>query len=418
MSLLKNKNFFVLWFGQLATIFGNRFSEIAIPLIVLQLTGSPWQAALVVVCSQVAPLVLSLPVGTWVESKSKKQVAMSAEAISFFTMCTLVTFVLFDQLNIWILAGSLLILGTTGLFFKVSFGAMVPRVVGRERLVSAHSYFEGADAVSTLIGPVLAGFVLATFGVAVVLSIDAMTYFISFLGIVFLTFKENKRMNSRKESLRKSYVSSVKSVKYLFGNSYQTFISIQHGVLNFTTTAVTLTVIIYTSQTLQFSAWQTGMVLSGAGAGNLIGVFLLNKINHFSWKFLYAGLMIVSSLGLLLILFTSNFPLIIFGMFLFDGALSMAFVVNGSARQAITPDNYLARISGGGFLLSGLVAVSGNLFAGGTAELIAPQISLVFCAFILLVASLISFSFKQGNKQLHNLKPIEFREGKNQDKFM
>lgn len=242
MSLLKNKNFSVLWFGQLATIFGNRFSEIAIPLIVLQLTGSPWQAALVVVCSQVAPLVLSLPVGTWIESKSKKQVAMSAEAISFFTMCTLVTFVLFDQLNIWILAGSLLILGATGLFFKVSFGAMVPRV--------------------------------------------------------------------------------------------------------------------------------------------------------------------------------SNFPLIIFGMFLFDGALSMAFVVNGSARQAITPDNYLARISGGGFLLSGLVGVSGNLFAGGTAELIAPQISFVFCAIILLVASLISLSFKQGNKQLHNLKPIEFREGKNQDESM
>lgn len=257
MSLLKNKNFSVLWFGQLATIFGNRFSEIAIPLIVLQLTGSPWQAALVVVCSQVAPLVLSLLVGTWVESKSKKQVAMSAEAISFFTMCTLVT-----------------------------FGAMVPRVA--------------------------------------------------------------------------------------------TFISIQHGVLNFTTTAVTLTVIIYTSQTLQFSAWQTGMVLSGAGAGNLIGVFLLNKINHFSWKFLYAGLMIVSSLGLLFILFTSNFPLIMFWMFLFDGALFMAFVVNGSARQAITPDNYLGRISGGGFLLSGLVAVSGNLFAEGPPNLLLRKYPLFF----------------------------------------
>ncbi|WP_202079087.1 hypothetical protein [Caldalkalibacillus salinus] len=115
MSLFKNKNFTVMWVGQLATIFGHRFSEIAIPLIVLQLTGSPWQAALVVVCSQIAPLVLSLPVGTT---------------------------------NIWIIAGSLLILGATGLLFRVSFGAMVPGVVGRKRLVSAHSYFEGADALT------------------------------------------------------------------------------------------------------------------------------------------------------------------------------------------------------------------------------------------------------------------------------
>lgn len=104
MELYKNKNFVVMWVGQLATIFGNRFSEIAIPLIVLQLTGSPWQAALVVVCSQVAPLVLSLPVGDWVEYKPKRQIAMLAEAISFLTMSVLVIFVWLDLLNIWILA--------------------------------------------------------------------------------------------------------------------------------------------------------------------------------------------------------------------------------------------------------------------------------------------------------------------------
>lgn len=412
MELYKNKNFVVMWVGQLATIFGNRFSEIAIPLIVLQLTGSPWQAALVVVCSQVAPLVLSLPVGDWVEYKPKRQIAMLAEAISFLTMSVLVIFVWLDLLNIWILAGSLLILGATGLFFKVSFGAMVPGVVGRERLVSAYSYFEGADAISTFIGPVMAGLVLSSYGVATVLTIDALTYFVSLLGILFLTFKENNRKSTGKQPARKSYILSLKGIKYLFANYYQTFISIQHAILNFTTTAMTLSIIIYTSQTLNFIEWQTGMVLSAAGIGNLVGVFLLNKINQFSWKILYAGLMLVSSSGVLLILFTNELILIMLGMFLFDGALSMAFVVNGSARQAVTPDGYLARIGGGGILLAGLVAMGGNLFSGSIAESNDPQISLAFCAFLLIVATLISLFFKFGNKPLDKLIPIEFEENR------
>ncbi|UCZ51539.1 MFS transporter [Bacillus shivajii] len=410
MNLFKNKNFVIMWFGQLATIFGNRFSEIAIPLIVLQLTGSAWQAALVVVCSQVAPVIMSLPVGTWVEGKSKKLIALSAEAISFTTMALIVFFVWLDQLNIWILAGGLFVLGATGLFFRVAFGAMVPGVVGRKRLINAHSYFEGADAFSTFIGPVLAGIVLSSFGVAAVLTVDAFTYFISFLGILFLSFKEDKTISTRKQSTKKTYISSIKSFKYLIGNHYQSFITLHHGILNFTTTAVTLTIIIYTSQTLHFSEWQIGMVLSAAGVGNIIGVLLMNKLSCYKWKCLYAGLMIVSSIGLLLILLASNLPIIMLGMFLFDGALSMAFIVNGTARQAVTPDNYLARIGAGGILLSGVVAISGNLFSGGLAEAIAPEFPLAFCMFLLLVATIISISFKKGSKKLEDLKPVEFND--------
>ncbi|TMW70377.1 MFS transporter [Alteribacter natronophilus] len=201
MNLFKERNFRVMWIGQLATIFGNRFSEIAIPLIVLQLTGSPWHAALVVVCSQAAPLVLSLPVSSWIETRSKRSVALFAQAVSFLTMGALVVFVLLDLLTIWTLAGSLLILGASGLFFRVSFGAMVPGVVGRDRLIEAHNSFEGADAVSTLIGPFLAGIVLTFYGAAAVLTIDAATYLISFLGILFLTYREPVKDKGVKESL-------------------------------------------------------------------------------------------------------------------------------------------------------------------------------------------------------------------------
>jgi len=302
--------------GQLATIFGNRFSEIAIPLIVLQLTGSAWHAALVVVCSQIAPLLLSLPAGSWVEGKPKRTVAMVGEAVSFLTMSILIVLVLFDQLTIWVLALGLLILGGAGVFFRLSFGVMVPGVVGRDRLVQAHTYFEGADAVSTLTGPMLAGIVLSTYGVVWALTIDAITFLISFFSIVFLTFNEKKQIKkSEKMNVKESYHSSIEGLRLMVGNSYQRFTTINHAVLNFTTTAVTLTIIVYTSSTLQFSAWETGIVLSAAGAGNIIAVLVIHKLTSIRWRYLYGGLMAVSGGGLFLILSTDQLLFMMVGCF-------------------------------------------------------------------------------------------------------
>ncbi|WP_026688921.1 MFS transporter [Alteribacter aurantiacus] len=408
MNLFKQRNFQVMWVGQLATIFGNRFSEIAIPLIVLQLTGSPWHAALVVVCSQVAPLVLSLPVSNWIENKKKRNVALFAEAVSFMTMSALVVLVFLDMLTIWTLAGSLLVLGAAGLFFRISFGVMVPGVVGRQNLMKAHNSFEGADAVSTLIGPFLAGAVLTFYGIGAVLSVDAFTYLVSFLGILLLSYKEPVKKKQTNKSERKTNGTSIKNITYLFKNEYQRFISFNHGKLNFTTTAVTLTVIIYTSQTLGLSEWQTGLVLSAAGAGNLVGVFLLQRVSFVQWRYLFGILMGVSGAGIVFLLSTETLPFLMLGMFLFDGALSMAFVVNGSARQAVTPDHYLARIGGGGILIAGLVAIMGNLFAGGISEWIGPQIALGLCALLLFVGSIRSLRFRKGNVSVRELKPMDF----------
>ncbi|KIL50890.1 MFS transporter [Jeotgalibacillus campisalis] len=409
MSLFRNKNFVVMWTGQLATIFGNRFSEIAIPLLVLQLTGSSLSAALVVVCSQLAPLLLSLPAGSYVEARSKKKIAMGADAVSFFTMLSLVVLVMINEVTIWTLAFALFVLGASGVFFRVSFVAMVPGVAGRGKLVEAHTYFEGADALSTLAGPVFAGLVLSAFGAVWALAVDAFTFFISFLGILFLTVSE-KRREERREIIHWTGHFSLRGISLLVKNPLQTFVTFHQAVLSFTTTAITLTVIVYTSVVLDFSEWQTGVVLSAAGAGNLIGVFVLNKLSRLSWRVLYGGLMAISAAGIFLIMGSSHLFILSLGMFLFDGALSVAFVINGTARQAITPDSFLARVGGAGLLLGGVAAIGGTLFAGSVSEIIDPRAALGFCGCLLLFASIIAFTFKNGKRSVRELEPINLDE--------
>lgn len=407
MFLLKERNFLILWIGQLASIFGNRFSEFAIPLIVLKITGSPWQAGLVAVCSQVAPLLLAIPAGAWVEGKSKRSVAIFSEAIRVVAMTGLVFAVIFEVVSVWVLAGTLLVMGAAGVFFRIAFQAMVPGVVGRGRLVQAHNYFEGADAISTLTGPALAGVVFTVFGMAMTLAVDSVSFLISLAGLLLLRVEENPSVEVKVGNSKSSFKGVKEGLRYLIGNRIQRFVTVNHVLLNFTTTAVVLTVIVLAKQTLGLSPVEIGLLLSAAGVGNVVGVFLLSRLGGVPWGILFGGIMLVSGLGVGLLVMSETIIVAGLGMFLFDGALSMGFVVNGSARQEITPDHLLARVGSGGILLSGLAAIGGSLFAGGISEFVSPKVALIVCCVLLVVASLVSFRLKEIAVPLDRVEPVD-----------
>ncbi|ASN06967.1 MFS transporter [Virgibacillus necropolis] len=398
--MLRERNFLMLWLGQLVSIFGGRFSELVIPWIVLEITDSPIKAAIVAISTHIAPLLFSLPVGVWIENRPKKKIAMSAELIRAIMMSLLVFVIYIDQFNVMVISSILFITGIAGLFFTISINSLLPGIAGRKRLVEAYNYLEAADAVSTLIGPLLAGFALTAIGAAATLGIDAFSFLLSFIGIACLTIREKVSNKNQQSTEKGSWKQVLVGLKLLFSTKIQRFITLNLAVLNFSTHSVSLLAIVYANQVLGLTAAETGILLSGAGAGNIVGIFLMHRVKDMHWNKLYGTILVVSGLGVMLIAISSTLWSAFAGMFLFDGALSMAFVINGAARQTITSDSFLARVSSGGILLAGIVVIIAIGFAGVVAELINPVLALSLCAVLLLVNSLISYVQKHLKKPL------------------
>ncbi|WP_214484160.1 MFS transporter [Bacillus sp. SM2101] len=396
--MFKNRNFLLLWSGQLVSIFGNRFSELVIPLIILQVTDSPLKAGVVAVSTHIAPLLFSIPAGVRIEQRSKKAVALVSGLIRALTMFMLVATIFFGTFNLWYVSGILLLTGLAGVFFRISFNAMLPRVVQRQNLVDAHNYLEGADAVSTLVGPALAGIALTVIGGAWTLSIDALSFLLSFIAIFFLVVKEPVEKAARNVSGKQKVNEGLQGVRFLFGNRLHRFVTLNHTVLNFSSYAVVLLVIVYASQVLHLNDVQTGLLLSAAGLGNIFGVILMRKVKLVNWNMLYGSLILTSGIGVLLIVLSTSFVPAFIGMFIFDGALSMAFVINGAGRQTVTPTAYLARVSSAGLFISSLVAIVANLFAGGVAQFVNANLGLVICSMILVMNGLIAYTQRSLNK--------------------
>jgi MFS family permease len=79
--LWRNRDFMLLWSGQVVSTVGMRVTTLAYPLLVLALTGSPFQAGLVGFAQTLPFLVLYLPAGALVDRWDRKRVMLAADGV-------------------------------------------------------------------------------------------------------------------------------------------------------------------------------------------------------------------------------------------------------------------------------------------------------------------------------------------------
>src|SRR5689334_16634517 len=78
-SLWRNRDYLLLWSGQIISSVGTQVSGLAYPLLVLFLTGSPVQAGIVGALQSLPFLLLSLPVGALLDRWDRKRVMILAD---------------------------------------------------------------------------------------------------------------------------------------------------------------------------------------------------------------------------------------------------------------------------------------------------------------------------------------------------
>ncbi|WP_102272581.1 MFS transporter [Cytobacillus massiliigabonensis] len=415
--LPNNSNFMKVWVGKLILLVGNHFSAFVIPWFVLHETESPLTTALVTICTQIAPFCFALPAGTFIEKLNKKKVASVSDCIRFFAMLVMVILASYSLLTLYTLAMMLFILGCAGLSYRIAFNSMLPSMVGRKSLVSAHNNLEAADAISLLIGPVLASLIFSKYGIIYTLSFELVAIFCSFLSLISLKPSSLFNAVNREDSdakKRKRWSMFIKEVKhgfqYIICHPMQRLMTISQFTLNFTTVFITLLIIIHSQQRLDLTILEVGFLLTGAGIGNLIGVFILPRISHWNWQILFAATLVISSMGIGLLIAAHSFAAALIAVMLFDGGLSMAFVVHSSLIQAITSDDYLARVNSTRYLISSLASLIGTGIAGLISEYIGSEFALLSVLILMTLTITYIVIDKNYRKPISELRPIQFKE--------
>jgi predicted MFS family arabinose efflux permease len=181
--LVRRRDLVALLLAEVVSMTGTQMTWLALPWFVLTTTGSARRMAFVMAAEAIGALVSGLPSGTLLARLGARRSMLVADAAR-------APLLLAVPLCYWggILSFPLLLalVFAAGAFSGPYFSAqrvIVPELVGEdERLVSqATAFFQGATRITMLLGPALAGVLIAAFSAPSVIVIDAATYVVSFV---------------------------------------------------------------------------------------------------------------------------------------------------------------------------------------------------------------------------------------------
>jgi len=179
-TVLRHRNFALLWGGQTISLVGNGIFQVALPLTVLHLTGSPLALALVLSGQTIASVVLLLIGGTFTDRLSRRSLMLAADAVCGVSVSLVAVLVVFRIARLWELFLLTLVFGAAGAFFRPAATAIVRDILPAELLVPASSLRSMSQSLSQfLVGPLAGGLIIATAGAAWAFGIDGASFAVS-----------------------------------------------------------------------------------------------------------------------------------------------------------------------------------------------------------------------------------------------
>ena len=182
---LFSKDFTLVVIGQIISLFGNATIRFALPLYLLNLTGSSALYGTVTACAFVPAILLS-PIGGIVADRVNKRNIMVA--LDFFTAAVILGFTLLmggGNLVLLLTVTLMLLYGIAGAY-QPSVQASIPALVGQERFMEANSVINAVSSLASLIGPVLGGMLYSAYGLEPVLWVCMVCFVLSAVMEIFI----------------------------------------------------------------------------------------------------------------------------------------------------------------------------------------------------------------------------------------
>jgi MFS family permease len=381
--LRRNRDFMLLWSGQVVSTIGTRVSSLAFPLLVLALTHSPAKAGLVGFAQTLPFLLFYLPAGALVDRWNRKRVMLVADAGRAVALGSIALALLVDRLTLAQIAVVAFVEGSLFVFFQLSEGAALPHVVTKEQLPTALAQNQAREQGAELAGQPLGGFLFGI-GHLVPFVFDAVSYSVSFVTLLFVrpTFQEE-----RPPSQTRLRAEVAEGIAWLWRSPLLRAVVFLVGASNFAFIALTLVMIVRARQ-LGASSSLIGAMFAFLGVGAIVGAVIAPWVQ----RRVPAPIVVIGSLWLyaagMLVLPLAQSALVLGAL---AGVMWIAGppfnVVIGAYRYALVPDRLQARTASAARLIAWGPIPLGSLAAGFLLEAIgAIKSFLVLGAISLAVA--------------------------------
>jgi len=254
-----------LWVGRSISLFGDAFTMIALPWFVLQITDSGTATASILLTLQLPAILTSMAIGSLIDRFQPRVIITIDNGLRTLIIGLIPILYWFGLLELWMLFLLTFLAGTLVPATEVGSRSVLPELVEDKDLDAANMLWSFSLNLSLIIGPAVAGLLVASFGGPSVLFIDAVTFAV--MALVAITIPNVERSKSSlqaplSERLGLRQLWDMKVVRYTTLLSLVFFFS--YGPLE-------AAMPVYSDAVLQTDARGYGLLWSALAVGALIG---------------------------------------------------------------------------------------------------------------------------------------------------
>ncbi|MGB9553139.1 MAG: MFS transporter [bacterium] len=397
LTVIRRRNPFLLWLGQLVSTLGDNFEYIALMALAYHLSGSTLVMGAVLVSYMVPNLVLAVFSSVMMDRWDRRKTMIYSDVIRGLIILIPPVLLLLGKLQIWHLYLYSALYGCVTPFFNNANAALLPSLVKEEEYLAMNSLMQTSIQLAGIIGLALGGTAIAFLGYANAYFFDSFSFFFS-AATVFLLKLPKKVMGGQPSEfqltkfLKSWWTDFLDGLRFYKIEKSLLWLLLVVSVVNFAFGPLSILLLPFVENFLGASVKEFGWIMSSVSLGTFLGAIFIGSIgiirNRRRWI-----LVAVAAISILTMCLPSVrlFPLTMAVLFGIGFSLPLANIPIATVFQEKVPDSLRGRVFGArNFLAQSLSPVSTAL-GGMLADLIGVPLTIFLCgvlAFSVLVPSI------------------------------
>ncbi|HEY2465914.1 MAG TPA: MFS transporter [Steroidobacteraceae bacterium] len=268
---LFNRDFRYLWIGNTVSLCGDQFFLVALPWLILQLTGSGAVLGGIMMVEAIPRAALMLIGGAVTDRVSPRKIMILTAAARTLLVAALAAFIWTGHVQVWQIYVLSFFFGVADAFAAPAAQTLLPSIVAPEQLPAANALKQGAQQIAMLTVPAPAGIIIAALGVASAFSVDAISFL--FIIAALLRLRDPPQLESAKPHANIIH-SILEGLRYVKNDVALRSLLLVISVLNFCITGPLSVGVAFLAKSEFGSPAAFGLLMSSVAAGGLVGLLL------------------------------------------------------------------------------------------------------------------------------------------------